>query len=153
MGENKIHIRLRLVVIKKEKVLVQYSQKTNFYFYIGGHLKFGETVLEGCIREIAEECNGARFKFQKILYIRDFFDPTKNNEQSLELFILGDIDKCQDLEHHYDPQHPDHHLWCTWLDINNLPDNLLPHPLSPKLLKDYQSGFPTSGEYLGNLEK
>lgn len=153
MVENKIHIRLRLVVIKNGKVLVQYRQKDNYYHYIGGHLEFGETVLEGCIRETTEECNGAKFIFQKILYIRDFFDPTKNNEQSLELFILGDIDKFEELEHWFDPQHPDGNVWCTWLDIDNLPDNLFPHALSKRLLEDYQAGFPRQGEYVGRMDK
>lgn len=153
MVENKIHIRLRLVVIKNGKILVQYRQKDNYYHYIGGHLEFGETVLEGCIRETAEECNGAKFKFQKILYIRDFFDPTKNNEQSLELFILADINKIEELEHWLDPQHPDGSVWCTWLDINSLPDNLFPHALSKKILADYKSGFPKEGEYVGRMDK
>ncbi len=153
MEDHKIKIRLRLVVIKNGKVLVQYRQKPNFYHYIGGHLEIGETLLDGCLRETAEECDGAKFEFKKILYIRDFFDSTKNNEQSLELFILGDINKFEELEHYFDTQHPEGDVWCTWLDINNLPNNLLPNPLSHKLYQDYLSSFPTSGEYLGNLEK
>lgn len=153
MENQKIHIRLRLIVIKNAKVLVQYRQKADFYHYIGGHLDCGETVLEGCIRETEEECDGANFEFKKILYIRDFFDPTKNGEQSLELFILGAIDKFEQLEHYFDPQHPNHDVWCTWLDLNTLPDNLLPHALSKKLLADYQSGFLNAGEYLGTMDK
>lgn len=153
MESNGIHIRLRLVVIKKGKVLVQYRQKPNFYHYIGGHLEKGETLLDGCVRETTEECKGARFKFKKILYIRDFFDPMKNGEQSLELFILGDINKFKELEHHYDPEHPEQDVWCTWLDLENLPDNLLPHALSKKILIDYKNSFHKEGKYLGRMDK
>ena len=150
--DKPINIRLRLVVIKNGKVLVQYRQKGNYYHYFGGHLERGETVLEGCIRETAEECDGAKFEFQKILYISDFILPDKD-EHSLELFILGDLDKFEELEHHFDPEHPNNDVWCTWIDINHLPDNLLPHKLSQILLKDYSSGFPNSGVYVGNLDR
>jgi len=152
MENHKINVRLRIVVIKNDKLLVQYRQKHNYYHYIGGHLEYGETVLEGCIREVSEECDGAEFKFKKILYIRDFILP-EENEHSLELFILGDLNKFEELEKLPDPQHPDGSIWCTWLDINNLPDNLYPHPLSQKLLADYKSGFQKEGEYVGRMDK
>ena len=147
----KIHVRLRLIVIKDNKLLVQYRQNQNYYHYIGGHLEYGETILEGCLRETAEECDGAIFKFKKILYIRDFIQP-ENDEHSVELFILGDINKFEELEHHFDPQHPDGSTWCTWLEIDSLPDNLFPQPLSKKLLVDYNDGFKVEGEYIGKMD-
>lgn len=129
---------------------MQYRQKQNFYHYVGGHLEYGETVKEGCIREMAEEGNGASFEFKKILYIRDFILP-EENEHSLELFILGEIDKFEELEHHFDPQHLDKTVWTTWLEINNLPDNLLPNKLSKKLVNDFENNFPNRGEYVGEV--
>jgi ADP-ribose pyrophosphatase YjhB (NUDIX family) len=148
--EKKINIRLRLIIIKNGKLLVQYRQKQNFYHYVGGHLEYGETVKEGCIREMAEEGNGASFEFKKILYIRDFILP-EENEHSLELFILGEIDKFEELEHHFDPQHLDKTVWTTWLEINNLPYNLLPNKLSKKLVNDFENNFPNRGEYVGEV--
>lgn len=150
MENHNINIRLRLVVIKKGKILVQFRQKDNYFCYFGGHLEYGETILEGCVRETSEECNGANFKFKKILYIRDFIIP-KENEHGVELFILGDINKFEELEHWLDPEHPDGDVWCTWLDINKLPNNLYPHPLSKKILEDYKAGFPREGEYVGRM--
>jgi ADP-ribose pyrophosphatase YjhB (NUDIX family) len=153
MENNKINIRLRLVVIKDGKLLTQYRTDNNYYFYIGGHLEWGETILEACIRETAEECDGAKFEFKKILYIRDFLFPERENEHSVELFVLGDINKFEELEHYLDPQHPNKDVWCTWLDINNLPDNLFPHALSKKILADYKNNFPREGEYIGRMDK
>ncbi|HLD92002.1 MAG TPA: NUDIX domain-containing protein [Patescibacteria group bacterium] len=152
MNEDKLQIRLRLIIIKKNKLLTSYTKKHDFYFYVGGHLEYGETILEGCKREIVEECGkGTEFKLQKVLYIRDFFD-TDHNEQNVELFILGDINKFEELEHRLDSQHADGSMWLTWLDINSLPDNLFPKPLSKKLLEDYKKGFPQAGEYVGKME-
>jgi len=153
MKDHKINIRLRIVIIKGRKLLVQYRKKHDFYHYVGGHLEYGETILEGSTREITEECNGAKFEFKKILYIRDFLAPEEEEEHSVELFILGDINKFEELEHQFDPEHPDGSVWCTWLDIDNLPDNLLPHLLSRKLREDYKNNFPNQGEYIGRMDK
>ncbi|MFA6518574.1 MAG: NUDIX domain-containing protein [Candidatus Shapirobacteria bacterium] len=153
MENHQINVRLRMVIIKNGKLLTQYTEKHDYYFYIGGHLEYGETVLDGCQREIIEECgDGTKFTFQKILYIRDFIMP-EDNEHSVELFILGDINKFEELEHQLDPQHPDGSVWSTWLNINNLPANLLPKLLTPKLITDYKNNFPTTGEYVGRMNK
>jgi len=152
MREHKINVRVRLIVIHNGKVLVQYRKKGDFYHYIGGHLEYGETIEEACIREIKEECGEkVKFDFQKILYIRDFIKPDED-EHSVELFILGSIDKPDGLENRKDPQHPDGSVWLTWLDINNLPDSLLPSTLSTKLLLDFKDGFPKEGKYIGQIK-
>ena len=152
MPDHNIQIRLRMIIIKGGKLLTSYTKKHDFYFYVGGHMEYGETVLEGCKREIIEECgDGTEFELQKVLYVRDFFD-TEHDEQNVELFILGDINKFEELEHKLDSQHEDGSMWLTWLDINNLPDNLYPKQLTKKLVEDYKNNFPNAGEYVGKIE-
>jgi ADP-ribose pyrophosphatase YjhB (NUDIX family) len=151
MDKNRIHIRVRLIVIHNKKLLVQYRKKGDYYHYIGGHLEYGETIKEACIREVKEECNGTNFKFKKILYVRDFVK-LKEGEHSVELFILGDLDKYDGLDNHLDPQHTDGSVWLTWLNIDKLPGNLLPKTLSSKLLKAYKNGFTKEGEYIGEID-
>lgn len=148
--KNKIKIRLRFVIIKHNKLLAYYTKDEDFYFYIGGKLEFGETVEEGWAREIKEELGeDAVFTFKKILYIRDYI-VEKDNEHSLELFILGDINKFEEIEGRPDPEF-DGRKWPTWLDLNNLPKNLHPKPLTQKILEDYKNGFPNQGEYVGRM--
>ncbi len=153
MSYPQINVRLRMVIIKNGKVLVTHNKTKNYYFYIGGHLEYGETILDGCIREIKEECGSdTEFTFQKILYIRDHLLNLKDHSQdehSVEIFILGDINKFEEVEQCLDPQHPDGQVCSTWLDLNNLPDNLLPPNLTPILLEDYKNNFPKTGEYVG----
>jgi len=154
-GENftpKTKIRLRLIIPQNGKLLLMYDSKNDYYFYIGGKLEFGETVKEGCIREIKEECGqDAEFEFRKILYIRDFILP-KENEHSLELFILGEINKGKELEGRVDKEFKDKFKWLSWKKIESLPNNLFPKSLTPKLLFDYRIGFKVQGEYLGKIE-
>lgn len=149
--EQKIKIRLRLVIIKNEKLLAYYTSFDDFYYYMGGKLEFGETIEEGWNREVAEELGeDVKFEFKKILYVRDYIDKD-DNEHSLELFILGDINKFMEIDERPDPEF-DGKKWPKWLDINNLPDNLYPKPLSKKILEDYKKGFPQSGEYIGRMD-
>lgn len=148
--ENKIKIRLRLVIIKEGKLLAYYDSIDDYYFYIGGKLEFGETIEDGWKREIKEELgDDVEFTFKKILYVRDFILEEKN-EHSLELFILGDINKFIEIDERPDPEY-DGKKWPKWLDLKNLPDNLYPKPLSKKLLEDYKAGFPREGKYIGRM--
>ena len=151
MENKKIKIRLRLVIIKNGKLLVTYDSEEDYYYYIGGKLEYGETVKEGAEREIKEELgDNTKLDFKKILYIRDFLQPEKD-EHSLELFILGGVNKFEELEHFNDPEHGDK-KWATWLDINNLPDNLYPRPMSKKLQEDFKKGFSSSGKYVRRMD-
>lgn len=151
MEGKKIKIRLRMIIVNNGKLLATYDSEEDFYYYIGGKLEYGETVEEGAEREIREELGeDIKFDFKKVLYIRDFLQPEKD-EHSLELFILGGVNKFEELEHYNDPEHGER-KWATWLDITKLPDNLYPKPMSQKLLEGYKKGFPNAGEYIGRMD-
>ncbi len=68
--------------------------------------------------------------------------------QNVELFILGDINKFEELEHYLDSQHSEGHMWLTWHNIKNLPDNLFLKPLTKKLVEDYKKKV---FQMLGNM--
>lgn len=149
--DQKIKPRVRLIIIKNNKLLLTYTKDGDFYFYIGGKMEFGETLVQTCIREVKEECGETvNFTFKKILYIRDYIKP-EENEHSIEFYILGDIDKFEEVEGAVDQEYIESHHQ-TWVDMDNLPNNILPKSLTPKLLSDYKASFPSSGEYLGEIE-
>ncbi len=153
MDENKIKIRLRLVIIKNKKLLGYYNSIEDFYFFVGGKLEYGETIEEGWTREVKEELgDDVKFTFKKILYVRDFIaHENDQHEHSLELFILGDINKFEEVEPRPDPEF-EGKKWPTWLDLDNLPKDLRPRELVKKLLVDYKKGFPNTGEYVGKMD-
>ena len=149
--DKKIKPRVRLVIIKNNKLLLTYTSDGDFYFYIGGKMEFGETLEQTCLREIKEECGkDVDFTFKKILYIRDYIKP-EENEHSIEFYILGDINKFEEVEGVVDAEFAGSHHQ-TWVDINNLPENILPNGLTSILKDDYKNGFPRQGEYLGALD-
>lgn len=152
MSDKKINIRVRLVIVKEGKVLLHYTENGNFYFYTGGHLEFGETLEEASVREVKEE-TGANFTFKKILYIREFIMP-EDNEHSVEFFILGDIDKFEELEGYVDPEGATKgwKSWQNWIDIEKLDDiNVKPKALSKMIQEDYKTGFTSPTKYLGKI--
>lgn len=150
MDEKKIKPRVRLIIIKEGKILLSYTNQEKFYFYIGGKVEYGETLIQACQREIEEEC-GAKFTFQKILYVRDYIKP-KENEHSLELYILGDIDKFEEIEGVKDKEFDGNH-WQTWVDLDKLPKlDVRPKNLTNQLITDYQNRFSGETKYLGEID-
>lgn len=150
VNDIKINPRVRLIIIKKGKILMSYVKDEDFYFFIGGKMEYRETLKEACIREVREECK-ANFIFNKIVYVRDYIKP-EDEEHSLELFILGDIDKFEEVEGLVDEQFGENH-YQTWLDLDRLEGyNIKPKNLVKKLLKDYKKGFKGSIDYLGEVD-
>ncbi len=147
---REVDIRLRLIIIKGGKVLLTYYSQEDYYSYVGGKLEYGETIAQGAQREIMEKCGeDTKFKFGKILYIRDYISPPQGIH-SVELFLLGDINKFDELEGRKDPGSGGKN-WTTWRSIYNLPPNVYPTRLSQRLVEDYINNFPNQGEYIGNI--
>ena len=151
MDSRKIKPRVRLIVIKDGKILLSYVKSQNFYFYIGGKMEWGETIKDACIREVDEEC-GANFKFSKILYVRDYIKP-EEEEHSIELYILGDVDKTSEIEGFRDKEFDGDH-WQTWVDLKDIEKlDVRPKGLIRQILKDYKDIFKRVGAiYLGEID-
>lgn len=150
MENKKIKPRVRLIIIKDNKILLSYVKSEDYYFYIGGKVKWGETVKEACIREVEEEC-GVDFEFKKILYVRDYIKPGED-EHSIELYVLGDINKMEEIEGLRDNEFGDDH-WQTWVDLKNLENiDVRPKGLVKQILKDYRRGFKQGAIYLGEID-
>jgi len=49
---NQIKIRVRLIIPHENKLLLEYVEGEDFYFYPGGKVEFGETLLLASKREM-----------------------------------------------------------------------------------------------------
>lgn len=149
MSDKKIKPRVRLILIKSNKILMSYVKSEDFYFYIGGKMEWGETIDQACKREVREEA-GANFTLKKFLYIRDYIKP-EQDEHSIELYILGDIDKYEEVEGQKDDEFNGDH-WQTWVDLDKLETlDVRPKSLSKQIVADYRNGFKSDCLYLGEI--
>lgn len=146
---RKIKPRVRLIVIKNNKILLSYVKSEDFYFYIGGKMEWGETIEQACQREALEEAE-ANFNFKKILYVRDYIKP-EIDEHSIELYILGSLDKYEEVEGLRDKEFNGDH-WQTWIDLDKLKDlDVRPKALAEQIIKDNKNGFNGECVYLREI--
>jgi len=77
-------IRCRAVIIHQDKILVVKHTVINDYYALpGGHLEWGENILDCMEREIIEEL-GIKPKIGKLLYINNLI---KDGVQNIEFFF------------------------------------------------------------------
>lgn len=150
MDNKKIKVRVRLIIIKNNKILLSCSEERRFYYYIGGKLEFRETIIEACIREVHEEAD-ANFTFKKILFIRDFIPDDELDEHSVEFFILGDIDKADNIHGRNDDLATvKTHL--EWVPLDKLKEiGVKPSTLTDLILSGYKTNFSEETKYIGEI--
>lgn len=137
---KKYKIRCRGIIIHDGKMLVvQHPHNTSFCALPGGHLEWGETVIECIEREIIEEL-GIKPEIGRLLYINTFFDGD-NDVQPMEFFF--EIKNVKDyLEFEKLSRSHEHELSdFFWADPKNCP-KILPS----KLEKDFIEGAVISNE-------
>ena len=76
------HVRVRGIIINEGELLVVKHRKDDEHFALpGGHLEYGENVLECIKREMIEEL-GVEPVIGKLLYVNNFMDK-KDDSQSI----------------------------------------------------------------------
>ncbi|MBE5951951.1 MAG: NUDIX domain-containing protein [Lachnospiraceae bacterium] len=65
-------LRVAAVMVKDNKILVQREKEGNEYALPGGHVKIGETLEAGLIRETMEEM-GVQIECKKLLWSEECF--------------------------------------------------------------------------------
>ena len=89
-------LRTVAVLVKDNKILVQRDRNGNEYALPGGHVKIGETLEDGLIRETMEEM-GVRIKCNRLLWSEECFWEW-NGRQAHNLAFYYLIELCDDLE-------------------------------------------------------
>lgn len=91
--KNIIETTIRAVIEEKGKVLLCRQKSTDYYFFPGGHLEFGEKIKEALAREIKEELN---IKMEKAFFIGmvdNVFSDGKNMHHEINLFFKTEVDR------------------------------------------------------------
>ena len=89
-SNNKTVVRCRAIIVHDNKLLaVKHAEQSEFYALPGGHLEWGEDIIEAMKREVMEEL-GVEPKIGRLLYVHNLVQPAENllpAKQSIEFFF------------------------------------------------------------------
>lgn len=122
------------ILIKDDMILVQRDQGGNEYALPGGHVKIGETTVDGLIREYKEE-TGADIKCRRLLWTEEcFWNWNGKNAHNIAFYYL--IDLCEDSAIPVGDEFVSHKDNCNvligWMPIEKLKDIII----YPDFIKD-----------------
>lgn len=104
MENKKIEVLVRAIIEIDRKILVCKKKNKKYYFFPGGHVKFGESAESAVTRELKEELNILIKKCSFIGVMENMYneDNQKHHEINLVFSALVDRAKDKSLEDHID---------------------------------------------------
>lgn len=84
------------IIIKDEKVLMVKNDVDDYFYSVGGAIKIGETIEEGCLREVMEE-TGYPYEIERLVFVHEVFLNHKDNlwHEIAFYFLMKDSDNDQ----------------------------------------------------------
>ena len=84
-------LRTVAVIVKDQKILVQRDRNGNEYALPGGHVKIGETLEDGLIRETMEEM-GVQIECRRLLWSEEcFWEWNGRKAHNIAFYYLVDL--------------------------------------------------------------
>lgn len=122
------------VLIKGNQILVQRDKEGNEYALPGGHIKIGETLENGLIREYKEE-TGAEIRIKRLLWSEEcFWEWNGKQAHSIAFYYL--IEECEGFEIPDNGEFVSHkdncHVLLGWLPIDGIRNVMI----YPEFLKE-----------------
>ncbi len=134
-GEDYIcEVRTVAVIIKGNKILVQREKDGTEYALPGGHIKIGETLEDGLLREIKEEL-GVEIYCKKMLWTEEcFFEWNGKKTHNLAFYFLTEVKEGFSIPEGEDffSQKDNCNVVLGWMPIENLKNITI----YPEFLKD-----------------
>lgn len=88
-GEGIINIRVGAIILKNGRFLMVRNNLSDYFYSVGGRIKFGETAEEAVIREVQEE-TGIRMEIDHLGFIQEnYFIADVPSKLGKEIYELG----------------------------------------------------------------
>ena len=130
--------RVGVVIKKNDKILVQKDGESDYYTFIGGRCKLGESSVEASLREVREE-TGTLAKYVKTLgIVENFFNSSYNHKNYHEILIINELKIDKDIDDLKNIEGKDEvYIWLSIAELKNnkfLPECVLDIINSDKLV-------------------
>ena len=109
---NNIEFISRAIIIKNQKILLCYGEKSGYYYFPGGHVEFGETAKVALKREIKEETSLSSKIGSLIGIVENFFTEKRIKHHEINFVFTATIptEKVASAESHIN---------FKWLDLKD----------------------------------
>lgn len=88
-GEGIINIRVGAIILKGTRFLMVRNRLSDYFYSVGGRIKFGETAEEAVIREVLEE-TGVRMEIDHLGFVQEnYFIADVPSKLGKEVYELG----------------------------------------------------------------
>lgn len=88
-GEGMINIRVGAIIVKDKRFLMVRNHMSDYFYSVGGRIKFGETAEEAVIREVLEE-TGVKMEIDHLGFIQEnYFIADVPSKIGKEIYELG----------------------------------------------------------------
>lgn len=71
-GEGILNIRVGAIIQKDQRILMVGNERTDYFYSVGGRIKFGETAQEAVVREVYEE-TGVKMVVDRLGFVHENF--------------------------------------------------------------------------------
>ena len=126
-----IELIVRVIIKKDNKILLCKSNEVSqgHYFLPGGHVEFGDSLVDTVYKELNEEIGLEKNQISNIKY-KDFLENTygkeDNKSQELNMIFTADIDSNLEI------RSKESHIDFEWIEISEIKNtNFLPKAMIP----------------------
>jgi 8-oxo-dGTP pyrophosphatase MutT (NUDIX family) len=87
-GDGIINVRVGAIIMKDGKLLMVGNDRVDYFYSVGGRIRFGETAEEAVIREVFEE-TGVKMEIDRLGFVHENYfigdSPAKLGKQIYEI--------------------------------------------------------------------
>lgn len=134
MREKPIEIITRVLIVHRKKILVCVSNdQLPIYYLPGGHLEWGETLVDCLIREVKEETGFTIDHIRYLDFFENFFKHRGKNFHEINFLYKADLIS----DSPFKIKSSESHITYTWIDFLTL----LQFKLMPLCIHQYLLGY------------